>query len=256
MVLISVYGDLHVIGFLVRQTQKSLGLSCHTKLVVMGLIMSTGRRTFSKVNSPEDRAVLTIEEIQNVVGEKVGEDLDCVDWHFSTENFKDFCPLGCRPVSGGEDAEIKVASTVSSETAKVLQKWMDLNDSCASSRASGTLCVRHSSGKLKYRLSLKHILPLSVSFENRRDDTRKVDVFMNLSCASFYLEERHESSTPLFVSDYPHSVLYRLAYRDHFTNKVIYEVFTSLEDAEFRCDEVSDIRASVSELCISSYDLE
>ena len=222
----------------------------------MGLIMSIGRRTFSKVNSPEDRAVLTIEEIQSVVGGKICEDLDCVDWHFSTENFKDFCPLGHSPISGGEDAEIKVASTVSSETAKVLQKWMDLNYSGVSSRASGTLCVRHSSGKLKYRLSLKHILPLSASFEDHRDDTSKVDVFMNLSCASFYLEERHESSTPLFVSDYPHSVLYRLAYKDHFTNKVIYEVFTSLEDVEFRRDEVSDIRASVSELCISSYDLE
>ena len=222
----------------------------------MGLIMSIGRRTFSKVNSPEDRAVLTIEEIQSVVGGKICEDLDCVDWHFSTENFKDFCPLGHRPISGGEDVEIKVVATVSLETAKVLQKWVDLNDSCVSSRASGTLCVRHSSGKLKYRLSLKHILPLSASFEDHRDDTSKVDVFMTLSCASFYLEEHHESPTPLFVSDYPHSVLYRLAYKDHFTNKVIYEVFTDLEDAELRRDEVSDIEASVSELCISSYDLE
>lgn len=222
----------------------------------MGLIMSIGRRTFSKVNSPEDRAVLTIEEIQSVVGGKICEDLDCVDWHFSTENFKDFCPLGHHPISGGEDVDIKVVATVSLETAKVLQKWMDLNYSGVSSRASGTLCVRHSSGKLKYRLSLKHIIPLSASFENRRDDTSKVDVFMTLSCASFYMEERHESSTPLFVSDYPHSVLYRLAYRDHFTNKVLYEVFTSLEDAELRRDEVSDLEASISELCISSYDLE
>ena len=222
----------------------------------MGLIMSIGRRTFSKVNSPEDRTVLTIEEIQSVVGGKICEDLDCVDWHFSTENFKDFCPLGHHPISGGEDVDIKVVATVSLETAKVLQKWMDLNYSGVSSRASGTLCVRHSSGKLKYRLSLKHIIPLSASFENRRDDTSKVDVFMTLSCASFYMEERHESSTPLFVSDYPHSVLYRLAYRDHFTNKVLYEVFTSLEDAELRRDEVSDLEASISELCISSYDLE
>ena len=218
--------------------------------------MGSGGRTFSKMNSLEDQAVLTIEEIQNVVGEKVGEDLDCVDWHFSTENFKSFCPLEHRPVSGGEDAEIKVASTVSSETAKVLQKWMDLNDSGVSSRASGTMCVRRPSGKLKYQLSLKHILPLSASFEDRRDDTSRVDVFMTLSCASFYLEEPHESTTPLFVSDYPHSVLYRLAYKDHFTNKVIYEVFTSLEDAELRRDEVSDLEASISELCISSYDLE
>ena len=218
--------------------------------------MGSCGRTFSKVNSPEDRAVLTIEEIQRVVGGKICEDLDCVDWHFSTENFKDFCPLGHRPISGGEDVEIKVVATVSLETAKVLQKWMDLNYSGVSSRAYGTLCVRHSSGKLKYRLSLKHILPLSASFEDRRDDTSKVDVFMTLSCASFYLEEHHESPTPLFVSDYPHSVLYRLAYKDHFTNKVIYEVFTSLEDAEIRRDEVSDIEASVSELCISSYDLE
>ena len=218
--------------------------------------MGSCGRTFSKVNSPEDRAVLTIEEIQSVVGGKICEDLDCVDWHFSTENFKDFCPLGHRPISGGEDVEIKVVATVSLETAKVLQKWMDLNYSGVSSRAYGTLCVRHSSGKLKYRLSLKHILPLSASFEDRRDDTSKVDVFMTLSCASFYLEEHHESPTPLFVSDYPHSVLYRLAYKDHFTNKVIYEVFTSLEDAEIRRDEVSDIEASVSELCISSYDLE
>ena len=161
--------------------------------------MSSCGRTFSKRDSFEDHAVLTIEEIQNVVGEKVGEDLDCVDWHFSTENFKSFCPLGHRPVSGGEDAEIKVASTVSSETAKVLQKWMDLNDSGVSSRASGTMCVRRPSGKLKYQLSLKHILPLSASFEDRRDDTSRVDVFMTLSCASFYLEEPHESTTPLFV---------------------------------------------------------
>ena len=218
--------------------------------------MGSGGRTFSKMNSSEDRAVLTIEEIQNVIGEKVGEDLDCVDWHFSTEKFKDFCPLGCRPVSGGEDAEIKVVATVSLETAKVLQKWMDLTYSGVSSRASGTMCVRHTSGKLKYRLSLKHIIPLSVSFENRRDDTSKVDVFMTLSCASFYMEEHNDSTTPLFVSDYPHSVLYRLSYKDHFTNKVLYEVFTSLEDAELRRDEVSDLEASISELCISSYDLE
>lgn len=218
--------------------------------------MGSGGRTFSKMNSSEDRAVLTIEEIQNVVGEKVGEDLDCVDWHFSTENFKSFCPLGHRPVSGGEDAEIKVASTVSSDTAKVLQKWMDATYSCVSSRASETMCVRRPSGKLKYRLSLKHTLPLSAYFEDRRDDTSRVDVFMNLSCASFYLEEHHESPMPLFVSDYPHSVLYRLAYKDHFTNKVIYEGFTDLDDAEIRRDEVSDIGASISELCISSYDLE
>ena len=218
--------------------------------------MGSGGRTFSKMNSSEDRAVLTIEEIQNVVEGKICEDLDCVDWNFSTENFKSFCPLGHRPVSGGEDADIKVSSTVSTETAKVLQKWVDLNYSGESSRASGIMCVRRSSGKLKYRLSLKHILPLSASFEDRRDDTSRVDVFMILSCASFYLEEHHESRTPLFVSDYPHSVLYRLAYKDHFTNKVIYEVFTSLEDAEFRRDEVFDIGASVSELCISSYDLE
>ena len=217
--------------------------------------MSGCGRTFSKMNSFEDRAVLTIEEIQNAIGEKVGEDLDCVDWHFSTENFKSFCPLGCRPVSGGEDAEIKVASTVSSETAKVLQKWMDMAYSGVSSSASGIMCVRHPSGKLKYRLSLKHIIPLSAYFEDHHDGTSKVDVFMTLSCASFYLEEPHDSTTPLFVSDYPHSVLYRLAYKDHFTNKVIYEVFTSLEDAELRRDEVSDIGASVSELCISSSDL-
>ena len=218
--------------------------------------MSGFGRTFSKRDSSEDRAILTLEEIQEVVVGKIGEDLDCVDWNFRTENFKSFCPLGHRPVSGGEDAEIKVASTVSSETAKVLKKWMDLTYSGVSSRASGTMCVRHSSGKLKYQLSLKHILPLSASFEDRRDDTSRVDVFMTLSCASFYLEERHESPAPLFVSDYPHSVLYRLAYKDHFTNKAIYEVFTDLDDAELRRDEVSDIGASISELCISSYDLE
>lgn len=107
--------------------------------------MSSCGRTFSKLSSFEDHAVLTIEEIQNVVGEKVGEDLNCVDWNFRTENFKSFCPLEHRPVSGGEDAEIKVASTVSSETAKVLQKWMDLVYSGVSSRASGTMCVRHPS---------------------------------------------------------------------------------------------------------------
>ena len=131
--------------------------------------MGSCGRTISKVNSSEDRAVLTIEEIQSVVEGKICEDLDCVDWHFSTENFKSFCPLGHRPISGGMDAEIKVASTVSSETSKVLQKWMDATYSGVSSRASGTMCVRHSSGKLKYRLSLKHILPLSASFEDHRD---------------------------------------------------------------------------------------
>lgn len=218
--------------------------------------MGTDGRTFSKVNSPEDRAVLTLDEIQNVVEGKICEDMDCVDWHFSTENFKSFCPLGSRPISGGEDAEIKVISTVSTETAKVLQKWVDMVYSGESSRASGIMCVRHPSGKLKYRLNLQHIRPLSASFEDCRDDTSKVTVTMNLSCASFYLEERNDSPTPLFVSDYPNSVLYRLAYKDHFTNKVLYEVFTSLEDAELRRDEVSDIGASISELCISSYDLE
>ena len=218
--------------------------------------MSSCGRTFSKMNSFEDQAVLTIEEIQNVVEGKICEDLECVDWHFSTENFKSFCPLWHRRVSGVGDSEIQVVSTVSTDTAKVLQKWMDLTYSGVSSRASGTMCVRHTSGKLKYRLSLKHIIPLSVSFENRRDDTSKVDVFMTLSCASFYMEERNDSTTPLFVSDYPHSVLYRLSYKDHFTNKVLYEVFTSLEDAELRRDEVSDLEASISELCISSYDLE
>lgn len=160
--------------------------------------MGSGGRTFSKMNSSEDRAVLTIEEIQNVVGEKVGEDLDCVDWHFSTENFKSFCPLGHRPVSGGEDAEIKVASTVSSDTAKVLQKWMDATYSCVSSRASGTMCVRRPSGKLKYRLSLKHILPLSASFEDRRDDTSRVDVFMNLLMC-FFLSGRTPRVPNAFV---------------------------------------------------------
>ena len=218
--------------------------------------MGTDGRTFSKMNSFEDRAVLTLEEIQNVVEGKICEDMDCADWHFSTENFKSFCPLGHRPVSGGEDADIKVSSTVSTETAKVLQKWMDLNYSGVSSSASGIMCVRYPSGKLKYQLNLQHIHPLSASFEDCRDDTSKVTVTMNLSCASFYLEERNDSPTPLFVSDYPHSVLYRLAYKDHFTNKVLYEVFTSLEDAELRRDEVSDIGASISELCISSYDLE
>ena len=79
---------------------------------------------------------------------------------------------------------------------------------------------------------------------------------MILSCGSFYLEERHESPTPLFVSDYPYSVFYRLTYKDHFTNKVIYEVFTSLEDAELRRDEVSDTEALISELCLSYYELE
>lgn len=218
--------------------------------------MSSCGRTFSKLSSFEDQAVLTIEEIQNVVEGKICEDLNCVDWNFSTENFKSFCPLGHRPVSGGEDADIKVVATVSKETSKVLQKWMDLAYSGVSSRASGIMCVRHPSGKLKYRLSLKHILPLSVSFEDCIEDTSKVSVSMNLSCASFYLEERHESPKPLFVSDYPHSVLYRLAYKDHFTNKVIYEVFTSLDDAEFRRDEVLDTGALISELLSNDVELE
>ena len=216
--------------------------------------MSSCGRTFSKMNSFEDQAVLTIEEIQNVVEGKICEDLECVDWHFSTENFKSFCPLWHRQVSG--DSEIKVVSTVSAETAKVLKKWMDLTYSGTYSRVSGTLRVSHPSGTLKYRLSLSNILPLGATFEDCRDDTSKVDVFMTLSCASFYMEERNDSTTPLFVSDYPHSVLYRLSYKDHFTNKVLYEVFTSLEDAELRRDEVSDLEASISELCISSYDLE
>lgn len=70
------------------------------------------------------------------------------------------------------------------------------------------------------------------------------------------VKELSLSHKPLFVSDYPHSVLYRLMYKDHFTNKVIYEVFTSIEDAELRRDEVSDTGASLSELVIDATDLE
>jgi len=218
--------------------------------------MSGCGRTFSKTKSVEDQAVLTFEEIQEVVGGKIGEELNCVEWHFSTANFKSLCPLGQCPVSGWDENKITVTATVSAETAKVLQQWMNLNYSGVSSRASGTMWVRHPSGILKYRLSLSHIIPLGATFEDCRDDTSKVLVHMILSCGSFYLEERHESPTPLFVLDYPHSVLYRLMYKDHFTNKVIYEVFTSLEDAELRRDEVSDIGASISELMINAVELE
>lgn len=138
----------------------------------------------------------------------------------------------------------------------MLQKWMNLNYSGVSSRASGTIWVRHPSGILKYRLSLSHIIPLCASFEDCCDDTSKIHVHMILSCGSFYLEERHESPTPLFVSDYPYSVLYRLTYKDHFTNKRVCEVFVSLEDAELRRDEVSDTGSSISELLINSVELE
>lgn len=215
-------------------------------------------RTFSKTKSVDCQAVLTLDEIPGIVEGKLCEKLNCVDWHFSTADFKSFCPLGQRPTSGRDENELKVISTVSTDIAKVLQKWMDLNYSGVSSRASGTLCVYHPSGNLKYRLRFSHILPLCASFEDCRDDTGKVHVHMNLSLSSyyFYLEERHESPTPLFVSDYPHSVLYRLTYKDHFTNKVIYEVFTSLEDAEFRRDEISDTAASISELLINAVELE
>lgn len=213
-------------------------------------------RTFSKMKSVDGQAVLTLEEIPGIVEGKFGAKLNCADWHFSTANFKSVCPLGQRPTSGCDENEIKVTATVSTETSKLLQKWMDLNYSGVSSRASGTLCVCHSSGNLKYRLSLRHILPLCASFEDCRDDTGMVHVHMNLLCCSFYLEERHESPTPLFVSGYPHSVLYRLTYKDHFTNKVIYEVFTSIEDAELRRDEISDIGASISELLINAVELE
>lgn len=216
--------------------------------------MSGCGRTFSKTKSVEDQAVLTLEDIQDVVGGKIGEELNCVEWHFSTDNFKSLCPLGQFLTSGCGENNIKVTGTVSEETAKVLQKWMNLNYSGVYSRASGTMWVRHPSGILKYRLSLSHIIPLGASFEGCRDDTSKVLVHMILSCGSFYLEERHESPTPLFVSYYPYSVLYRLTYKDHFTNKVIYEVFTSLEDAELRRDEVSDTEALISELCLSYYE--
>lgn len=218
--------------------------------------MSGCGRTFSKMKSVDGQAVLTLEEIPGIVEGKFCEKLNCVDWHLSTSNFKSFCPLGHRPTSGCEENEIKVTATVSKDTAKVLQKWMDLNCSGVSSRASGTLCVCHPSGNLKYRLNLSHIFPLCASFEDCRDDTGMVHVHMNLLCCSFYLEERHESPTPLFVSDYPHSVLYRLTYKDHFINKVIYEMFTSLEDAELRRDEISDIGASISELLINAVELE
>lgn len=218
--------------------------------------MSDYGRTFSKTRSVDCQAVLTLEEIPGIIEGKLCEKLNCVDWHFSTADFKSFCPLGQRPTSGCDENEIKVIATVSTDTAKVLQKWMDLNYSGVSSRASGTLCVCHPSGNLKYLISLNYIFPLCASFEDCRDDTGMVHVHMNLLCCSFYLEERHESPTPLFVSDYPHSILYRLTYKDHFTNKVIYEIFTSLEDAEFRRDEISDTAASISELLINAVELE
>ena len=218
--------------------------------------MSGCGRIFSKRISVGDQSVLTLEEIPGVIEGKLGAKLNCVDWNFSTANFKSICPLGYRPTSGCDENEMKVITTVSTETAKILQKWMDLNYSDVSSRASGTLCVRHPSGNLKYRLRISHIFPLCASFEDCNDDKGMVHVHMYLSCGSLYLEERHESVTPLFVSDYAHSVLYRLNYKDHFTNKVIHEVFTSLEDAELRRDEVSDTRASICELLINAVELE
>lgn len=218
--------------------------------------MSDYGRTFSKTKSVDCQAVLTLDEIPGIVEGKLCEKLNCVDWHFSTANFKSFCPLGQRPTSGCNENEIKIIAKVSTDTAKVLQKWMDLNYSGVSSRASGTFCVCHPSGNLKYRLSISHIFPLCASFEDCRDDTGKVHVHMHLLCVYFYLKERHESTTPLFVSDYPHSVLYRLTYKDHFTNKRVYEVFTSIEDAELRRDEISDTEASISELLINAVELE
>lgn len=218
--------------------------------------MSGCGRTFSKMKSVENQAVFTLDEIPGIVEGKLGAKLNCVDWNFSTANFKSLCPLKSSQASGCYENEIKVTDTVSAETSKVLQKWMNLNYSGVSSRASGTIWVRHPSGILKYRLSLSQIIPLCASFEDCRDDKDMVHVHMNLSCDSFYLEERHESTTPLFVSDYPYSVLYRLNYKDHFTNKMVYEVFVSLEDAEFRRDEVSDTGASISELLINAVELE
>lgn len=218
--------------------------------------MSGCGRTFSKMKSVEGQAVLTLEEIPGIVEGTLDAKLNCVDWHFSTADFKSLCPLGYRPTSGCEESKIKVVTTVSTDTVKILQKWMDLNYSGVSSRASGTLCVCYPSGTLKYRLRLSHIFPLCASFEDCRDDKGMVHVHMNLSCGSFYMEERHESPTPLFVSDYPHSVLYRLTYKDHFTNKRVCEVFVSLEDAELRRDEVSDTRSSISELLINAVELE
>lgn len=41
---------------------------------MMESVVGSGGRTFSKLSSFEDHAVLTIEEIQNVVGEKVGSE--------------------------------------------------------------------------------------------------------------------------------------------------------------------------------------
>lgn len=218
--------------------------------------MSGCGRIFSKRTSVKDQAVFTLEEIPGIVEGKLCAKLNCVDWHFSTDNSESLCTLKSSQTSGCDANEMKVITTVSTETAKILQKWMDLNYSDVSSRAYGTLCVCYPSGTLKYSLRISHIFPLCASFEDCSDDKGMVHVHMYISCGSFYLEERHESTTPLFVSDYAHSVLYRLNYKDHFTNKMVHEVFVSLEDAEFRRDEVSDTGSSISELLINSVELE
>lgn len=193
----------------------------------------------------------------------LGVKFRCAYAHLNTNACNSFCGIDQVRIRGNTDNEIIVRSTVTKEVAEALQSWFDLfykcvckQGFCIQLKTKGSLCKYYPSDKLKYRLNIEGVHPTKVSIEDSFTFPDRKDIEMTLHVDSFYLAERHDSPTPLFVSDYPHSVLYSLMYKDNFTNKVIYEVFTSLEDAELRRDEVSDIGASISELLINAAELE
>ena len=203
--------------------------------------------------------------IDNIPGtdKTLGVKFRCTYAHLNTNTCNSFCGIDQVRIRGNTDNEIIVRSTVTKDVAEVLQSWFDLEykllckpSLCIQLKTKGSLCNYYPSGKLKYRLNIEGVYPTKLSIDDSFTFPERKDIEMALSVDSFYLAERNEHTTPLFVSDDAHSVLYRLTYKDHFTNKRVYEVFVSLEDAEFRRDEVSDTGASISELLINAVELE
>lgn len=169
-----------------------------------------------------------------------------------------YCSDGLKR-SGTLDNKIIVHFTVTEEVAEALQSWIGgiyMPGFRVPSRTKGFLCQYYPSGKLKCRLKVEGVFPVEVLIKDSLSFPERKDIEMTLSVDSFYLVEHNAPTTPLFVSEDAHSVLYRLSYKNNFTNKTVHEVFVSLEDAELRRDEVSDTGASISELLINAVELE
>lgn len=193
----------------------------------------------------------------------LGVKFRCAYANLNTNACNSFCGIDQVRIQGNTDNEIIVRSTVTKEIAEALQSWFNLiykcvckPSCCIQLKAKGFLCKYSPSGKLKFRLNIGGVQPTKVSIEDSFTFPERKDIEMTLHVDSFYLAEHDESPTPLFVSDYAHSILYRLTYKDHSTNKMVHEVFASLEDAELRRDEISDTAASISELLINAVELE